>query len=243
MKHLFIALALFVFAQPALAQRFELSTPGKVVRVTDPQITPDGKTIAVLVSRANFTDNRFDAEIVTVDVATRRQRVVATGRLSISAPRWSPDASHLAFLAHEEGRAQVFVVPASGGNAWQVTKSPTPVINFTWRPDGKAVTFTAVDEPGKKDGEERFNRSFEVSRSSYLATETPRPVHAWLAPLDGNPAKRLTSGAWTLPAPYPPGPAPPAPSFSADGKTLAFVRINSVHSGERGESTIHLLDV
>jgi dipeptidyl aminopeptidase/acylaminoacyl peptidase len=82
-----------------------------------------------------------------------------------------------------------------------------------------------------------------VTRSSYLATDVPRPVHLWLAPVDGSPAKRLTSGTWTLPAPFPPGPAPPAPNWSPDGKTLAFIKINSVHSGERGASRIHLLDV
>jgi dipeptidyl aminopeptidase/acylaminoacyl peptidase len=243
MRRLLCAFLLFVCSAPAFAQRVDLTTAGKVVRVADPQIAPDGGAVVVLVSRANFDDNRYDAEIVRVDAATREQRVLVTGRIGIASPRWSVDGTHLAFLAQVDGRAQVFAMRVAGGEAWQVSKSPTAVLNFAWRPDGRSIAYTAADEPSRRDGEERFNRSFEISRSSYLTTDTPRPVHLWLAPIDGGAAKRLTSGTWTLPAPFPPGPPPPPPSWSPDGKALAFVRINSVHSGERSESTIQLLDV
>jgi dipeptidyl aminopeptidase/acylaminoacyl peptidase len=251
MRTLLIALLLFVSSFPVFAQsapskvegRFDLTTPAKVVRVTDPQISPDGRTVAVLVGRVNYPENRVDTDVVLVDSATRTQRVLINGRRGVSSPRWTSDGSQLAFLAQVDGKAQVLAINVSGGEAWQVTKSPTPVINFAVRPDGKSVAFTAADEEPKREGEDRFNRSFEVSRSSFLATDVPRPVHLWLAPLDGAPAQRLTTGTWTLPAPFPPGPAPPAPSWSPDGKTVAFIRINSVHSGERSGSTIQLLDV
>ena len=161
----------------------------------------------------------------------------------MTSPRWSADGSHIAFLAQADGRAQVFAMKVNGGEAWQVTKAPTPVQNFAWRPDGTSIAYTTADEEPRRDGEDRFNRSFEISRSSYLTTDTPRPIHLWLAPVDGSPARRLTSGAWTLPAAFPPGPAPPPPSWSPDGKTLAYVKVASVHSGERSQSTIQLLDV
>ena len=243
MRQVLCGLLLLVGSTPAFAQRVDLTTAGKIVRVADPQIAPDGRSVIILVSRANFDENRYDASIVRVDPATREQRVLVSGRRGVSSPRWAADGSHIAFLAQVDGRAQVFAMKVDGGEAWQVTKSPTPVQNFAWRPDGRSLAYTAVDDEPKRDGDERFNRSFEISRSSYLTTDVPRPLHLWLAPVDGAPAKRLTSGTWTLPAAFPPGPAPPAPSWSPDGKTLAFVRINSVHSGERGESTIQLMDV
>jgi dipeptidyl aminopeptidase/acylaminoacyl peptidase len=243
MRQVLCAVLLFVCSTPALAQRVDLTTAGKIVRVADPQIAPDGRSVLILVSRANFDENRYDASIVRVDPSTREQRVLVSGRRGVTSPRWSADGSQIAFLAQVDGRTQVFAMKVDGGEAWQVTKSPTPVQNFAWRPDGRSIAYSAVDEEPKRDGDERFNRSFEVSRSSYLTTDVPRPLHLWLAPVDGAPAKRLTSGTWTLPAAFPPGPPPPPPSWSPDGKTLAFVRINSVHSGERGESTIQLLDV
>lgn len=243
MRKLLLALALLFVTHPLYAQRVDLSTPGTIVRVADPQIAPDGKSIAVVVGRANFTDNRYDADVVLVDVATKAQRSLVTGRRGASSPRWSPDGSQVAFLAAADGRLQVFVIPATGGEARQVTKSPTPVQNFAWRPDGRAFCYTAFDEEPRREGEERLNRSFEVRHNSYLQTEAPRPMHVWLAPLDGTPATRLTSGAWTLPAPFPPGPAPPAPSWSADGRSLALVKIATPYSGDRSQSTVQILDV
>lgn len=232
------------FTPPALAQRVDLTTAGRIVRVADPQIAPDGVSVAVVIGRANYADNRYDSEIVLVETGSRAQRTIASGRRAISSPRWTTDGSRLAFLAHVDGHAQVFVVPVSGGGETvQITTSPTGVVNFAWRPDGRAIAYSAFDEESKKEGEERFNRSFDVGRNSYLQAEAPRPVHLWLAALDGAPAKRLTSGAWTLPAPFPPGPAPPAPSWSPDGRSLAFVKINTVYSGERGLSTVQILDV
>ena len=56
----------------------------------------------------------------------------------------------------------------SGGEAWQVTKSPTGVQQYAWRPGGKEIAFVAQDEAPKRTGEERHNRSFEVQNNHFL---------------------------------------------------------------------------
>ena len=40
------------------AKRFDLDSAAKLVRLSDPQITPDGRSIVVVVARANYEDNR-----------------------------------------------------------------------------------------------------------------------------------------------------------------------------------------
>ena len=243
MRKVLLACALVALAAPAYAEKVDLSTAGKIVRVADPQIAPDGKSILIVVSRANFSENRYDPDLVQVDVASRAQRVLVSGKRALSSPRWARDGSQLAFLAQVEGKTQIFVLDARGGEPRQLTRAPTGVLNFAWRPDGGAIAYSAFDEPSPTDGDDPFNRSFEVQRNSYLQTEAPRPVHLWLATMDGALPTRLTSGTWTLPAPYPPGPAPPPPSWSADGKSLALVRVDTVYSGDRGDRTIQILDV
>jgi dipeptidyl aminopeptidase/acylaminoacyl peptidase len=224
------------------AARFDLSTPGRITRVADPQISPDGKSIAVVVSRANFADNRWDGELVLVDTATKAQTVATRGRRGVSQPRWSPDGSHLSYLATVEGRAQIFALPVKQpGEAMQLTKSPTGVQHYAWRPDGKAIAFVAADEEPKKEGEERHNRVFEVQRNDYLRQDAPKPWHIWIATLDGK-NRRVTSGAWTVPIAYPPG-APPSPlTWSADNKSLAVVKVASPYSGEFNQAVIHILN-
>ena len=44
----------------ARGRRIQIADLQKVVRVADPQISPDDKSIVVTVSRANMKDDRFD---------------------------------------------------------------------------------------------------------------------------------------------------------------------------------------
>ncbi len=237
--HLFVAAALLVAAQPAA--RFNLDTPRTVVRVGDPAIAPDGRTAVIVVSRTNMAENRSDAELVLVEIATKTQRVLSSRR-GVTMPIWSPDGSALAFLASVEGRAQVFVLPMSGGEARQVTFSPTGVQTYSWRPDGRGFAYAALDEPAKKEGEDRFNRAFEIQHNSFLQLEAPVPSHLWVVPLDTGTARRVTSGSWSLPITYAPG-APPPPSWSPDGRTIAIERRPNAYSGDFDQNTIHVVDV
>jgi len=45
-------------ASGLFAGRFAIENIGRLVRLTDPQIPPDGKTIRFVVSRANHEENR-----------------------------------------------------------------------------------------------------------------------------------------------------------------------------------------
>jgi len=53
------------------AERFNLEHATKVVAVMNPQITPDGRRVVITVSRANLKENRFDTELVQVEVETQ----------------------------------------------------------------------------------------------------------------------------------------------------------------------------
>ena len=226
------------------AARFAIEHVGKVVRVADPQIAPDGRTIAVVVSRANFDEDRYDPELVAIDVSTRAQHVLTHDRRGLSQPRWSQDGSRLAFLATMDGKPQVFVLPVGGGDAWQVTRSATGVQQFAWRPGGDQIAYVAADEAPKVAGEERHNHAFEIRNNHFLLQEAPRPAHVWLIAADGkSAARRLTSGAWTLPVSLPPS-APSSPlSWSPDGKRLALVKVETPYTGDSDRSSIQLLDV
>ena len=54
------------------ARRFSLDDFSRVARVSDPQIAPDGRSIAVVISRANLDENRYEPELTLVDIATGR---------------------------------------------------------------------------------------------------------------------------------------------------------------------------
>src|SRR6185436_14548048 len=168
-----------VLATVSFATRFGIEHVGKIVKVSDPQISVDGKSIALVVERANYEENRNDSDLVLVEAGTQAQRLLINGRRSLRQPRWAPDGSRIGFLATVEGKPQLFVLPMGGGEAWQVTKSPTGVQQYAWRPGGQEIAFVAEDEAPKRTGEERHNKSFEVQNNHFLLTDAPRPAHLW----------------------------------------------------------------
>ena len=72
-----VLLAAAALAQP---RRIELDDLGRIVRLSDPQIAPDGKSIVMVMSRANYDENRYDADLLIVDVASGSQRTLTQDR-------------------------------------------------------------------------------------------------------------------------------------------------------------------
>src|SRR5262245_45232917 len=102
---LFLGLAARVAAQESSPQRrMSLDDLAHLVGLSDPQIAPDGKSIAIVVSRPNYEDNRYDAELVLVDVESGRKRVLTHDRRGVGSPRWSPSGDRLGFLANATPR-------------------------------------------------------------------------------------------------------------------------------------------
>jgi dipeptidyl aminopeptidase/acylaminoacyl peptidase len=220
---------------------------GRMVGVSDPQVSPDGKSVVVVVGRPNYDKDRTDSELVLVDVATGKRRVLTRERLAVGQPRWSPNGDRLAFLAlsgsGKDAAHQVFVLPMDGGDARRVTSAPSGVRHFAWKPDGSAIAYAAADEPKDKKEIEKGNDAFEVGDNDFLAREAPTPVHVWLVAAEGGAAKRLTSGTWGLTTVPPPGPPSSPLSWSPDGKSLLIVRQEKPHDGDNDLTTIQVLDV
>ena len=251
-------LAVLVSAALASAQerRIQLEDLTKIVSVSDPQISPDGKSIVCVVSRQNFDEDRSDNELVLVDMATGAQRVLTFDRKRVGSPRWSPSGDGLAFVAvvpytkdkkddttKKEDSPQVFVLPMSGGDAKKVTSAPNGVEQFAWRPNGKDIAYVTSDDPPNQKEIEKHNDSFEVGDNDYLATAAPTSSHVWLVSAEGGAAKRLTSGPWSLPKSAPPSsPASPI-SWTPDGKSLTFTRQEHPHFGDGDLTTLQILNV
>ena len=231
----------------AQTRKIELGDLQKIVSVSSPAISPDGKSIVIIVSRVNWDEDRYDSQLVLVDIATGAQRVLTKVRPRLSLPQWSPSGDRLAFLAEageEKAAAQIFVLPVNGGEPQHVTSAPLGVEQFAWRPDGSFFAFVSPDEPHNKADIEKHHDLFEVGDNDFLATSAPTPSHIWLVPASGGPAKRLTSGTWSL-AKAPDGflnPVPPL-SWSPDGKQICFTRQADPHFGDSDQTVIEILDV
>ena len=101
-----------------------------------PRFSPDGSMIAFV---------RDDRSLVVYDVATKQERVLATGHLSAN-PRalaWSSDNKWVAYLGlSTRSFRNAYLVPAAGGDSRPVTAIPNANTNtLSWSPDGTFLVF------------------------------------------------------------------------------------------------------
>ena len=244
-------LSLAAISVPCMADRFHVADASKIVRLSDPEISPDGKAIVVVVGRANLDEDRIDNELMLVNVSDCSTRVL-TRRSHAGFPRWSPDGKTLAFLADDGSKnLQIFTLAMEhGGDAVQLTHSPTSVEQIAWRPDGRALAFVAEDKEPERKGRDKFKDAVEIGNNDFLAHERQMPAHLWVVELPSSPdaatmpePKRLTSGSWSLAISLPPGPPASPVQWSPDGKTIYFVKVPTPLSGDALESTVRMLDV
>jgi dipeptidyl aminopeptidase/acylaminoacyl peptidase len=237
-------------ALPVSAARLHLADITKVVRLTDPEISPDGRSIAVVAGQPNLEEDRTDNELLLVDVASHSTRVL-TRREHAGFPRWSPDGRTLAFLAADDKKnLQIWTLSIEiGGDSTQLTHSATSIEQMAWRPDGKALAFVAEDQEPERKGRDKFNDAIEIGSNDFLVHSRQMPAHLWMIELPAAAdvkmpeAKRLTSGTWSLPISLPPGPPASPVQWSLDGRSIYYVKVPTPLSGDASVSTIQMLDV
>ncbi|HUY42123.1 MAG TPA: S9 family peptidase [Candidatus Dormibacteraeota bacterium] len=228
-------------AAPAIAsaRAFTLDDYATIVSVGDPQISPDGRRIVVVVGHVDAQKDRTLTELVLVDTATGAHRIITHGRDGVGAPRWSPDGTSISFVAASgsgsDATAQVWVMPMEGGDARVVTKAKYGVDVYAWRPDGRAIAYVTQDAPPNQAALEHHDDLFTVENLPFSAHGPPVSLHLWLQTLSGGNPTRLTQGPWSI--------YPDTLSWSADGKYVAFDRLPDGRFDSIFRSRVAVLDV
>jgi dipeptidyl aminopeptidase/acylaminoacyl peptidase len=205
-----------------------------VKTVSDPQVSPDGKLVAYVVSEIDRATDKSNSDIWLVAMAGGDPRRLTTAAGADHSPRWSPDGKSIAFISTRGGSSQVWLLPmAEGGEARQVTKLPIDVSGVIWSPKGDKIAFTGEVYPGKtpeetaaKDKEKEAGKSkariFDGLMIRHWSTwDEGKRSHLFVA--------EVATGASTDLIPRWTANVPPAPfggssdyAFSPDGSELAF---------------------
>jgi len=111
-------------------------------------LAPDGESTLFMVQRADVPQNsRYVNLWISNNSGETRQ--LTTGMQVDENPRWSPDSHWIAFksdrAAMPEGvaRHQIWLVPATGGEARQLTREKFDIRTLEWAPDGKYISIIA----------------------------------------------------------------------------------------------------
>ncbi|MGG1238440.1 S9 family peptidase [Bacillus sonorensis] len=108
----------------------------RLVSITDPQYSPDGKKLAYVQTKVNKKQDSYDAHIYVFDTDAQESAQWTFGNGRNQHPRWSPDGRMLAFTSNREETSQVYVIHTAGGEARKATDIPYDVNQPVWSPDG-----------------------------------------------------------------------------------------------------------
>ncbi len=97
------------------------------------------------------------------------RRLVA-GQGQCGSPMYSPDGSMIAFTGGYDGNADVYVVPAGGGEPRRLTYHPGPDRVLGWSPDGRRVLFSSFRATPRD-----LEQLYTVSVNGGLPEQLPLP--------------------------------------------------------------------
>lgn len=113
-------------------------------RISDPQISPDGKWVAYVVTTVDLPGNKTSSNLwLAASDASSPARQLTTTTKKDRHPRWSPDGKRILFESSRSGTNQLWIIDLSGGEAQQITTISTSASNAIWSPDGKKVAFVS----------------------------------------------------------------------------------------------------
>jgi dipeptidyl aminopeptidase/acylaminoacyl peptidase len=212
-------------------QNFSINDLLAVSRVSDPQLSPDGRAVTYTVGVVDMTANRVVNQIYVVSVDGGNPRQISGDKGSSSSPRWSPDGRRIAFVTG----GQIWTMKPDGGDREQVTKISTGTGGPVWSSDGKWIAFDSDVYPECQTDECNRAEDERVDKSKVKAHVTDRLLyrhwvewrerkrsHVFIVAAKGGVARDITPGDFDSP-PY------AASSnidyaFSPDSSEIAFLR-------------------
>ena len=243
MKHLTRTLGAILFAAlvpGAASAQTRGMTPEDyfaVRAITDARISPDGTTVAFVVTSVDQQENRRRSEIRTIALDGSGEMVLTTAPQSSNSPRWKPDGTALAFLSSrpvpgetETPRNQVWLLPMRGGEPRRLTHLLNGASAFQWSPDGTKLV--VVGSSGPLDEAKSPSDVRHYTGANYKFNDTgwfdDKRTHLWVVDIATSATTQVTSGdRWN----------DTDPQWSPDSRRLAFVSDRSGKAADESRDT------
>ena len=234
---MFRRFVLFLVCSAALlAQKrpFDVNSMVELKRISDPQLSPDGRSVAFGVQTVDVANNKKPQHLWTVPLTGGSPRQITRDGEANQRARWSPDSKRIAYISDRSGSAQIWLMDPDGGNPKQVTTLSTEAGGVTFSPDGKNLLFTSDVYPdcGADDACNKTHLAADKANPvkareytdllyrHWTAWQTKRRSHLLVVPVEGGAPRDLTPGAHDVP-PFSLG-GPDDYDISPDGQEVCY---------------------
>jgi len=215
-------------AQTPAKHPITLDDMAKIRSVRDPQCSPDGTSVAYVVSTTDVKEDKSNSHVWMVNLDGTNDRQVTSSQESESSPRWSRDGKYLAFTSSRPGAAkgnQVWLLDRSGGEAAQLTDVKGRLQDFEWSPDSKRLAIVMGDPDPEADqsgaggdASKKVPKPIVIDRYKYKQDGqgyllSNRHSYIYLFDIATKKLERLTKGKADE----------SSPAWSPDGARIAFM--------------------
>ena len=228
---LLLASAAIAFAQK---RPFDVNALLELKRISDPQISPDGQSVAFTVQTVDVAANKKPQQIFVMPLAGGTPIQITHDGQSNSRPRWAPDSKRIAYVSDRGGSSQIWLMDPDGSNAKPVTNFAAEADGELFTQDGKNLVFTSAVYPdcGADDACNKKNIDADAANKvkariytellyrHWMQWSTKRRSHILVVPSSGGALKDLTPGTRDVP-PFSLG-GPDDYDVSPDGRELCF---------------------
>ena len=119
-------------------------------------LSPDATKVLYTVNKIEADDNKEYCTLFLLDRTSGEARQMTRGRAVDAGPRWSPDSKTIALVSNRDGKPQLYLLPADGGEARQLTRFKRGIGGgLAWSPDGSKIAFCAQAGRGSRGPVER----------------------------------------------------------------------------------------
>ncbi|HRY98165.1 MAG TPA: S9 family peptidase [Bacteroidales bacterium] len=111
-------------------------------RLSELQVSPDGKTLLYGLTRYRLAENKGNRELFVMPATGGEAVQITSSAGSEINARWKPDGSGIGYLSAETGDYQLWECEADGGNPHQVSDIPGGISGFEYSPDLGHILYT-----------------------------------------------------------------------------------------------------
>jgi len=223
-------------------------------RISEQQVSPDGKWVVYTVGTPNLAANRVERNLWLVAVAgSEARQLTRSGR--DQRPQWSPDSKNIAFVSSRGGEAGVYTLSLDGGEPTRLVQLADGVDNLLWSPDGGTLAFTSNVFPDCADQACTAKRLEEREKSKVKAHVYDHLLyrhwnewsdgtrsHLFVVTAKGGTPRDLTPG-WKYDVPPFSVGGPDEVAFSPDGRELCFTANTDAHAEISTNADLFLVPV